>query len=88
MPHSALFEQQCSIIRVCYTRNILSFRDCLMPTKDIHHDAVKNALIADGWTITHDPLTIKFGQSNLFVDLGAERLLAAEKAQVKIAVEV
>lgn len=24
-----------------------------MPAKDIIHDAVKNALIKDGWTITH-----------------------------------
>ena len=27
-----------------------------MPVKDIYHDTVKNALIKDGWTITHDPL--------------------------------
>ena len=27
-----------------------------MPAKDIYHDTVKNALIKDGWTITHDPL--------------------------------
>ncbi|MFQ6040449.1 MAG: element excision factor XisH family protein [Candidatus Poribacteria bacterium] len=24
-----------------------------MPRKDIYHDIVKNALIKDGWTITH-----------------------------------
>jgi len=24
-----------------------------MPAKDIYHDQVKNALIKDGWTITH-----------------------------------
>jgi hypothetical protein len=23
-----------------------------MPARDIHHDAVKNALLKDGWTIT------------------------------------
>ncbi len=29
-----------------------------MPAKDIYHDAVKNALIKDGWTITADPYPI------------------------------
>lgn len=33
-----------------------------MPAHDIFHNAVKEALIKDGWTITHDPLTISFGQ--------------------------
>ncbi len=45
-------------------------------------------MIADGWTITHDPFVLKWGTKDLFVDLGAERLLAADKAGQKIAVEV
>jgi len=59
-----------------------------MPAKDIYHDAVRNALIKDGWTITHDPLILKWGLKDLYVDLGAERLVAAEKEGHKIAVEV
>jgi hypothetical protein len=59
-----------------------------MPATDTYHDAVKNALVKDGWTITHDPYTLAFGQKNVFVDLGAERVLAAEKGQEKIAVEI
>lgn len=59
-----------------------------MPAKDLYHDAVKNALIKDGWTITHDPYWMKVGTKDMFVDLGAERLLAAEKAEQKIAVEI
>ncbi len=60
-----------------------------MPAKDIYHDTVKNALIKDGWTITHDPLRIRLTRGkNLFVDLGAKRLLAAERGVEKIAVEV
>jgi hypothetical protein len=59
-----------------------------MPAKDIYHDSVKNALIKDGWTITHDPYTLTFGQKDVFVDLGAERVLAAEKGDEKIAVEI
>src|SRR3990172_10565920 len=59
-----------------------------MPAKDIFHDAVKNALIKDGWTITHDPLRLTWGGKDMYVDLGAERLLGAEKAGQKIAVEI
>jgi hypothetical protein len=59
-----------------------------MPARDIYHDHVKRALISDGWTITHDPYTLTFGQKDVFVDLGAERVIAAEKGNEKIAVEV
>lgn len=40
-----------------------------MPAKNIYHDLVVRALTADGWTITHDPLTLSFGGKDLFVDL-------------------
>lgn len=59
-----------------------------MPQRDFYHDGVKRALIADGWTITHDPYTIAFGRRYGFVDLGAERAIAAERAGRKIAVEI
>ena len=59
-----------------------------MPAKDKYHDQVKHALIQDGWTITHDPLRLKWGLKDMYVDLGAEQLLAAEKAHRKIAVEI
>lgn len=60
-----------------------------MPARNIYHAAVVQALTADGWTVTHDPLTLAFGGKDLFVDLGAERrALAAEKAGRKIAVEI
>ncbi len=59
-----------------------------MPTKDIYHDTVKNALIKDGWTITDDPLRLRWGNDLLYVGLGAERLLTAKKEDQKIAVEV
>jgi hypothetical protein len=60
-----------------------------MPAKDLYHDNVKNSLIKDDWKITHDPLRIRLARGrNLFVDLGAERLLAAERGTEKIAVEV
>lgn len=59
-----------------------------MLAQDIYHDNVKNALVKDGWTITHDPYTLTFGQKDVFVDLGAQRILAAEKDTEKIAVEI
>ncbi|MDD1469201.1 XisH family protein, partial [Dolichospermum sp. ST_sed5] len=30
-----------------------------MPAKDTYHDAIKNALIKAGWTITADPFLIQ-----------------------------
>ena len=59
-----------------------------MPAKDIYHDSVKNALTKDGWTITHDPLRLQWGPKDLYVDLGAEHLLAAAQGERKIAVEI
>lgn len=59
-----------------------------MPAKDKYHEAVKNALVKDGWTITDDPLFINFGGVNMYVDIGAEKIIAAEKGERKIAVEV
>ncbi|MGL6340253.1 MAG: element excision factor XisH family protein [Waterburya sp.] len=59
-----------------------------MPAKDIFHDNVKNALIKDGWNITNDPLKLQWGNKDLYVDLGAEKLIAAEKENQKIAVEI
>jgi hypothetical protein len=60
-----------------------------MPARNIHHDAVIRALQADGWTITHDPLLIPYGDRRLFIDLGAERLtIGAERGSERIAVEI
>lgn len=59
-----------------------------MPAKDLYHDNVRTALIKDGWTITDDPLILKIGRRSAFVDLGAEKLIAAERDSEKIAVEI
>lgn len=59
-----------------------------MPAQDLYHDAVKQALIKDGWHITDDPLYIGYGDVDVYVDLGAERPIAAEKEGRKIAVEI
>jgi XisH protein len=59
-----------------------------MSAKDKFHNAVKNALIKDGWIITDDPYQLKMGVFDTFIDLGAERILSAEKDRLKIAVEI
>ncbi len=59
-----------------------------MAAKDIYHNVVKIALEKDGWTITNDPLRLTIGSRSVYVDLGAEKLFAAEKEGRKIAVEV
>ncbi|MDZ4718617.1 MAG: XisH family protein [Roseiflexaceae bacterium] len=59
-----------------------------MPARDSYHNQVRTALERDGWTITHDPLKLKWGARDMYVDLGAEQLLAAEKNARKIAVEI
>ncbi len=56
--------------------------------RDKIHDAVKNALVKDGWLITHDPYTIQYEDVTVHVDLAAQKLFAAEKEGRKIAVEI
>ena len=59
-----------------------------MSARDIFHNAVKIALEKDNWIVTHDPLTLEFGLGSLYVDLGAERIIAAKRSNEKIAVEI
>ncbi|MDD1414232.1 XisH family protein [Dolichospermum sp. ST_con] len=59
-----------------------------MPAKDIFHDAVRIGLEKEGWVITDDPLKIEVGDVEMYIDLGAEQVLAAEREGEKIAVEI
>jgi hypothetical protein len=56
--------------------------------KDLFHNNVKTALQKDGWNITHDPYQLRYGATDIFIDLAAEESIAAEKEGRKIAVEV
>ncbi len=58
-----------------------------MSRRDTYHYVVKDALIREGWTITHDPYTFDT-DPQISTDLGAERLIAAEKGYQRIVVEV
>ncbi|MBD2677200.1 MULTISPECIES: XisH family protein [Nostoc] len=59
-----------------------------MSARDLFHEAVKNALQKENWIVTDDPLKIEFEEVTFKIDLGAQRLIAAERAGEKIAVEI
>jgi XisH protein len=59
-----------------------------MPPKDFFHDTVKRALEKDGWTITHEQMPLSFELGDMYIDLGAEKIIAAQKDSEKIAVEI
>ncbi len=56
--------------------------------KDIFHNLVKIGLEKEGWTITDDPYRLELDQANFQIDLAAEKFIAAEKENQKIAVEI
>lgn len=59
-----------------------------MSAKDIFHDTVRHGLEKEGWTITDDPLYIRLKGVQMYIDLGAEKVIGAEKNGQKIAVEI
>lgn len=59
-----------------------------MARKDIYHETVKKALDKDDWKISDDPFQVYVGRKRLAMDLGAERLISAEKGTRKIVVEI
>lgn len=59
-----------------------------MSARDIFHNAVRAALEKEGWVITQDPLFIKVEDIEFYIDLGGERIIAAQKDTQKIAVEI
>ena len=59
-----------------------------MPARDSIHDAVKEAVIKDGWEVTDDPYVISYGDRFLFVDLGASRFIGIRRGDQRIAIEI
>lgn len=66
-----------------------------MAQRDSIHNAVRQALVRDGWEITDDPYVIAYGERFLFVDLGAEEsqasagsFIGASRSDLRIAVEI
>ncbi|NET07206.1 MAG: fatty-acid oxidation protein subunit alpha [Merismopedia sp. SIO2A8] len=56
--------------------------------KDRFHAVVRTALEKDNWKITADPYEISIDDVDFEIDLAAEQLLAAERENQKVAVEV
>lgn len=57
--------------------------------KDAIHDAVKNALIKDGWTIIREHFQLSYGELEGYVDIAAERQpIVATRDNNRIVVEV
>lgn len=59
-----------------------------MPARDLFHNTVKTAIEKDGWTITEEHLFIQVEDVDFYIDLTADKILAAEKTGQKIAVEI
>ena len=59
-----------------------------MARRDIHHHVIKLALEREGWNVTDDLFFVKIGRKTAEIDLGAERIILAERSTEKIAVEV
>ena len=59
-----------------------------MARRDVIHDAVKNALIKDGWQITADPYRIIFKDATLEADMRADKLFVATRENRSIVIEV
>lgn len=87
-PFSSLTKTAFQIISSSKISVLKTERKIKMAAKDKFHNSVKKALQRDGWTITADPLYLEFGGVDLYIDLAAEKMLAAEKEGRKIAVEV
>ncbi|NER01009.1 MAG: fatty-acid synthase, partial [Cyanothece sp. SIO2G6] len=58
-----------------------------MPRRDLYHDVVRNALVKEGWTVTHDPLILGDIELRVYPDLGAEKNVA-ERGQRTLAIEI
>jgi hypothetical protein len=56
--------------------------------KDVFHDAVRHALEKEQWIVTDDPLFLRFGGVDMYIDLAAEQLMSAERNGEKIAIEI
>jgi len=56
--------------------------------KDLYHQAIKNALVKDGWTITGDPYPLEYEDLELYPDLAIEKFISETQRQRKIIIEI
>jgi Holliday junction resolvase-like predicted endonuclease len=68
--------------------SLLNLQSVSVMAKDFFHQTVRTALEQDDWQITDDPLNLSIGEVDLSADLGAEKIIVAERRTERIAVEV
>ena len=56
--------------------------------RDLFHYAVRTALEKEKWVITDDPLKVGAGGAKFEIDLAAERIVAADRGEERIAIEI
>jgi hypothetical protein len=59
-----------------------------MSAKDRFHQAVKIGLQKEQWRIVEDPLNLTWEEVELRIDLAADRVVAADREDERIAVEI
>ena len=59
-----------------------------MPRKDQIHEAVRNALIKDGWTITDDPYRIEYEEADVYADLRIEKGRSGDRTLTVLVIEI
>jgi hypothetical protein len=59
-----------------------------MPQYDAHHEAVKQALLKDGWSVTREQFSVLYKGLRVFIDMAAEKFVDGEDGSEKIAIEV
>ena len=52
--------------------------------RDLIHEAIKNALINNGWEITDEPLFLLNDNTKFFIDIGARKFLTAKRDSEEI----
>lgn len=59
-----------------------------MPRKDKIHEAVRNALVKEGWVIIDDPYRIEYEEADVYADLRIEKSGVGETSQRVLVMEI
>jgi hypothetical protein len=59
-----------------------------VPRKDRIHEAIRNALVKDGWTITDDPYRIEYEDADVYADLRVEKGADGEPRRRVLVIEI
>lgn len=59
-----------------------------MPRKDRIHEAISNALVKDGWTITDDSYRIEYEDVDVYADLRIEKSMPGDLQRRILVIEI